>query len=264
MDQRDLRKFLNRKADEYNRPSFIAHDPVSIPHRFSKRQDIEIAGFFAAIFSWGHRTIIIRKTSELMAMMDNAPHQFVLEHEEKDLRRLLDFKHRTFNATDLLYFIEFFKQHYTRHDSLEDAFLPGVQGPAASRSADIPGGEQALTGFYHYFFSLDQAPPRTYKHIASPEKNSSCKRLNMFLRWMVRKDDKGVDFGIWQRISPSSLICPLDVHVARVARRFGLLTRTQTDWQAARELTGQLRALDKEDPVKYDFALFGLGVMEKF
>ena len=256
MDQRDLRKFLNRKADEYNRPSFISGDPVSIPHRFGKRQDIEIAGFFAAIFSWGHRTIIIRKTSELMALMDNAPHQFVLGHGEKDLRRLLGFKHRTFNATDLLYFIEFFKQHYSRHGSLEDAFLGAGQG-SAGRPAD-------LAGFYHYFFSLEQAPPRTYKHIASPEKNSSCKRLNMFLRWMVRKDDKGVDFGIWQKIAPSSLICPLDVHVARVARRFGLLNRTQTDWQAARELTDQLLILDKDDPVKYDFALFGLGVMEKF
>ncbi|HMH22574.1 MAG TPA: TIGR02757 family protein [Puia sp.] len=251
MDQRDLRKFLNRKTDEYNRPSFIAQDPVSIPHRFSKRQDIEIAGFFAAIFSWGHRTIIIRKTSELMALMDNAPHQFVLQHGENDLRKLLGFRHRTFNATDLLYFVDFFKQHYTGHDSLEDAFLGAT-------------GKEALTGFYHYFFSLGQAPPRTYKHIASPEKNSSCKRLNMFLRWMVRKDDKGVDFGIWQKISPSSLICPLDVHVARVARRFGLLTRTQTDWQAAQELTDQLLVLDKDDPVKYDFALFGLGVMEKF
>jgi uncharacterized protein (TIGR02757 family) len=250
MDQRDLRKFLDRKADEYNRPSFIAQDPVSIPHRYGKRQDIEIAGFFAAIFSWGHRTIIIRKTSELMQLMDNAPHQFVLQHEEKDLRKLLDFRHRTFNATDLLYFVDFFKHHYTRHDSLEDAFLPG--------------GEEALTRFYHYFFSLEEAPLRTYKHISSPEKKSGCKRLNMFLRWMVRKDDKGVDFGLWRKISPSSLICPLDVHVARVARRLGLLTREQTDWRAARELTDHLITLDKDDPVKYDFALFGLGVMEKF
>ena len=265
MDQRDLRKFLNRKADEYNRPSFISQDPVSIPHRFSKRQDIEIAGFFAAIFSWGHRTIIIRKSGELMQLMDNAPHQFVLQHSEKDLRKLLDFKHRTFNATDLLYFIDFFKQHYSRHDSLEEAFLSARRSSAGRHSIQgSPGGEANLNGFYDYFFSLEEAPPRTYKHIASPEKKSSCKRLNMFLRWMVRKDDKGVDFGIWQKISPSSLICPLDVHVARVARRLGLLTRTQTDWRAARELTDQLLSLDKDDPVKYDFALFGLGVMEKF
>lgn len=249
--KRSLAEFLDAKTAEYNRPSFIKDDPISIPHRFFKRQDIEIAAFFAAIFSWGNRTTIIRKSNELMQLMDNAPHQFILGHDEKDLRRLLDFRHRTFNATDLLYFIAFFKHHYTRHDSLEEAFL---------RSAPAP----ALSGFYPYFFSLEDAPPRTHKHIASPEKNSSCKRLNMFLRWMVRKDDRGVDFGIWQKISPARLICPLDVHVARVARRLGLLTRNQTDWQAALELTDQLRIFDKDDPVKYDFALFGLGVMEKY
>jgi uncharacterized protein (TIGR02757 family) len=247
--RQDLRAFMDRKVDEYNRPSFIANDPVRIPHAFTRQADIEIAGFFAAIFSWGNRTTIINKSRQLMQLMDNAPHQFILQHEEKDLTKLLDFRHRTFNATDLLYFIEFFRHHYTRYDSLEDAFL---------RTPDH------LSGFYHYFFSLDATPPRTYKHIASPEKHSSCKRLNMFLRWMVRNDDRGVDFGIWKRISPSQLICPLDVHVARVARRFGLMTRTQTDWQAALELTGYLITLDADDPVKYDFALFGLGVMEKF
>jgi len=274
----DLRTFLDRKVDEYNRPSFIPADPISIPHMFSKPQDIEIAGFFAAIFSWGNRTTIINKSKELMQLMDNAPHQFILHHEDKDRKGLLDFKHRTFNATDLLYFIAFFRWHYSRHDTLEDAFL---------RSDDH------LSGFYRYFFQLDRsvpvkgslhrpdtikgsldshaeaedlptAPPRTYKHIASPEKNSSCKRLNMFLRWMVRQDDKGVDFGLWKRISPSRLVCPLDVHVGRVARRFNLMTRTQTDWQSALELTDYLITLDPDDPVKYDFALFGLGVMEKF
>lgn len=245
----DLRDFLNRKVDEYNRPAFIPNDPIRIPHSFSKQQDIEISGFFAAIFAWGNRTTIINKTEQLMQLMDNAPHQFILQHEEKDLSKFLDFRHRTFNATDLLYFIAFFRYHYTRYDSLEDAFL---------HSPDH------LSGFYHYFFSLDAAPPRTYKHIATPEKNSSCKRLNMFLRWMVRHDDRGVDFGIWKNISPGELICPLDVHVARVARRFGLMTRTATDWQAALELTDYLTTLDADDPVKYDFALFGLGVMEKF
>jgi len=211
--------------------------------------------------------------------MDQAPHQFVLQHEEKDLRRLLDFKHRTFNATDLLYFVAFFRHHYTLYDSLEEAFLkPWEAGRGGAARSSISGGQEghtaeaSLSAFRHYFFSLEAteepgallAPPRTYKHISSPEKNSSCKRLNMFLRWMVRKDDKGVDFGIWERIPPSRLICPLDLHVARVARRFGLLTRTRTDWQAAMELTGELSLLDPEDPVKYDFALFGLGVMEKF
>ena len=254
-----MAEFLDAKTAEYNRPSFIPDDPISIPHRYSRKQDIEIAAFFAAIFSWGNRTTIIRKSMELMQLMDHAPHQFVLGHGEKELRRLLDFKHRTFNATDLLYFIEFFKHHYSRHESLEDAFLRPGAG-----SSPIPLGAPALSGFYPYFFSLEDAPARTRKHIASPERNSSCKRLNMFLRWMVRSDDRGVDFGIWKKISPSRLICPLDVHVARVARRLGLLTRTTTDWQAAVELTDRLRRFDEADPVKYDFALFGLGVMEKF
>ena len=257
--KRSLTEFLNAKTAEYNRPSFIPDDPISIPHRFTKRHDIEIAGFLAAIFSWGNRTTIIRKSRELMQLMDNAPHQFVMGHKEKELKRMLDFKHRTFNATDLLYFIAFFRHHYTHHDSLEDAFLRS--DPELS---PIAPGSPNLAAFYPYFFSLEDAPPRTRKHIASPEKNSSCKRLNMFLRWMVRKDDQGVDFGIWKKISPSALICPLDVHVARVARRFGLLTRTTTDWLAALELTDHLRTFDKDDPVKYDFALFGLGVMEKF
>jgi len=265
--QKELRAFLNRKVEEYNRPAFIANDPVSIPHQFSRKQDIEIAGFFAAIFSWGNRTTIIRKSQELMQLMDQSPYEFILQHEEKDLQRFLDFKHRTFNATDLLYFITFFRSHYSRYESLEEAFLRPREGRAGSLR------EGALTAFYHYFFSPEGAsaggeplvvPPRTHKHIASPEKKSSCKRLNMFLRWMVRKDDKGVDFGIWERLSPSQLVCPLDVHVARVAKNLGLLSREQSDWQAALELTDYLLLLDKEDPVKYDFALFGLGVMEKF
>jgi uncharacterized protein (TIGR02757 family) len=250
-----LRAFLDRKVAEYNRSSFIADDPICIPHAYSKRQDIEIAGFFTAIFSWGNRTSIINKSKELMQLMDGSPHQFILHHSDKELRQLLSFKHRTFNPTDLLYFIEFFRHHYTRYDSLEDAFLLG-EPPYEARAA--------LAAFHHYFFSLEAVPPRTRKHIATPERNSSCKRLNMFLRWMVRKDDQGVDFGLWDRISSSQLICPLDLHVARVARRFGLLTRTPTDWLAALELTQNLALLDPEDPTKYDFALFGLGVMEKF
>src|SRR5258708_1606462 len=180
--QRDLRKFLDRKVEEYNRPSFIAGDPISIPHRFSKKQDIEIAGFFAAIFSCGHRTTIIQKAHELMRLMHDSPHQFFLHHSEKDLRGLLDFRLRTFNATDLLYFIELLWHHYTRHDSLEDAFLlPDPETPAYFRPGQ--GSGPNLVGFYHYFFSLEDAPARTFKHISSPEKNSACKRLNMFLRW---------------------------------------------------------------------------------
>jgi uncharacterized protein (TIGR02757 family) len=251
-----LAKFLEDKVNEFNKPSFIAADPISIPHRFTLQQDIEISGLFAAIFSWGNRTTIINKSAELMALMDNAPFAFVTQHAETDLRRLLGFKHRTFNATDLLYFILLLRHHYSRFGSLEDAFLMGATSPVDMTSS--------LTAFYHYFFSLEEAPPRTYKHIASPEKNSGCKRLNMFLRWMVRSDDRGVDFGIWKRIHPSQLVCPLDVHVGRVARKLGLMTRVQTDWQAALELTDYLITLDAEDPVKFDFALFGLGVMEKF
>ncbi|HTR30284.1 MAG TPA: TIGR02757 family protein [Puia sp.] len=252
-----LRNFLDRKLREYNRPSFVPDDPISIPHGYKKRQDIEIAGFFTAIFSWGNRTTIIRKSRELMHLMDDAPHQFILNHREREARRLLAFKHRTFNATDLLYFVEFLRHHYRRHHTLEEAFL--LAGTGAGWEAGA-----ALSAFHHYFFSLDDVPPRTRKHIATPERNSTCKRLNMFLRWMVRKDNKGVDFGCWDNIPASRLICPLDLHVARVARRFGLLTRTPTDWTAAVELTAHLAQLDPADPVKYDLALFALGALEKF
>lgn len=251
-----LHRFLERKVVEYNQPSFIQDDPISIPHAYRKKQDIEIAAFFTAIFSWGNRTTIIRKSAELMRLMDDSPHQFILNCTEREIRNLLSFKHRTFNPTDLLYFIEFFRFHYSRFNSLEDAFL-------LNRDAGW-NAETALTAFHHYFFSLEHIPPRTRKHIATPERNSSCKRLNMFLRWMVRKDNNGVDFGRWKRIPMHQLICPLDLHVARVARRFGLLTRTPTDWTAALELTGRLAQFDPDDPTKYDFALFALGALEKF
>lgn len=251
----DIKKYLSQKVDLYNQPSFIKDDPVSIPHSFIKKQDIEIAGFFAAIFSWGNRTTIINKSKELMQLMDNEPHAFCLNHSDKELKSLLHFKHRTYNATDLLYFIDFFKMHYFKHDSLENAFTQWM-------TKNDETVENGLKGFYHYFFSLPHIPERTRKHIASPEKNSSCKRLNMYLRWMVRSDDKGVDFGIWKNISPSQLICPVDVHVARVAKELNLMKRQPVDWQTALELTAYLRTLDKADPVKYDFALFGMGVME--
>ena len=257
MDAKKLKEFLEKKVEEYNRPSFIEHDPISIPHRFTKKQDIEIAGFFASIFAWGNRTTIINKSKELMQLMDNSPHQFIILHSEKELKRLLQFKHRTFNATDLLYFIEFLKFHYQQNDSLETAFSKWM----SKKDENV---EQALIGFHHYFFSYPDAPARTKKHIATPEKNSTCKRLNMFLRWMVRNDNCGVDFGIWKRISPSQLICPIDVHVARVAKKFELIQRKQIDWQTALELTEHLKQFDKNDPAKYDFALFGLGVVEKF
>jgi uncharacterized protein (TIGR02757 family) len=252
MNKQKLIDFFNKKVDQYDQPSFIKDDPVCIPHMFSKKQDIEIAGFFAAIFAWGIRTIIINKSKELMQRMDNDPYNFIKNHDAHDLKGLLGFKHRTFNDTDLLYFVEFFRQHYSKHKSLEDAFV--MHGETV---------EEMLTGFHHYFFSLEDHPYRTKKHIATPEKNSTCKRFNMFLRWMVRQNSE-VDLGIWKKIKPSQLICPIDLHVARVAKRFNLLHRKQTDWNAALELTEYLRNLDPADPVKYDFALFGLGVVEKY
>jgi uncharacterized protein (TIGR02757 family) len=250
----DLKKFFDSKVAVYNQASFIKDDPICIPHLFTKKQDIEIAGFFASIFAWGNRTTIIQKSKELMQLMDNAPYAFCTGHKESDLKKLLAFKHRTFNTTDLLYFISFFQEHYKKHDSLEDAFVLSPEKDPAAR----------LHQFHNYFFSFPDAPPRTKKHIATPVKGSTCKRLNMYLRWMVRTDNKDVDFGIWNKIKPSELICPIDLHVARVAKRFQLLDRTKIDWQAGLELTSYLKTLDPKDPVKYDFALFGLGVIEKY
>lgn len=256
MTNQGLKKWLNQKADYYNRPFFIEKDPISVPHQYSKKQDIEISGFFAAIFAWGNRTTIINKANTLMQMMDNSPHQFCTQHQQKDLKRMLGFVHRTFNATDLLYTISFLKSHYTKSDTLETAFANFMQ----SKGQTI---EQSLVGFHRYFFSLEYAPERTRKHIATPERGSTCKRLCMYLRWMVRTDERGVDFGIWKQIKPMQLVMPMDVHVLRVARELGLIQRKQTDWQTALELTDTLKTFDKYDPVKYDFALFGTGVMEK-
>lgn len=252
MTAASLKKFLDKKVDTYNQPFFIKSDPICVPHQFTRLQDIEIAGFFASIFAWGNRTTIIQKSRELMTLMDNEPYQFCLQHRPDQLRRLLQFKHRTFNATDLLYFVQFLHYHYQQEESLQSAFTRHGQTV-----------EEMLTGFHHYFFSLEDAPDRTRKHIATPARGSTCKRLNMFLRWMVRRDDRGVDFGLWTGIDPSQLICPIDLHVARVARGLQLLKRSQTDWVAAIELTTALRKFDKADPVKYDFALFAMGVSEK-
>jgi len=251
-----LYELLERKYEEFNSASFIDGDPVGVPHRFSKKQDIEIMALWTAVLSWGNRKSIITSASRLADWMDNAPHDFVLSHSERDLQKFLHFVHRTFNATDALYFIEFFKHYYRQHESLEDAFLTGV----SKKSANLEAG---LTGFHELFFSLEDAPHRTRKHIATPARKSSTKRLNMFLRWMVRHDDKGVDFGLWKKIKPAQLLIPLDIHVDRVARQLGLLKRKQTDWLAVLELTENLKQFDPKDPVKYDFALFGMGVWEK-
>lgn len=250
----DLKVFLDEMSDHYNGPDFIEKDPISIPHQFSKLQDIEIIGFWVAMLAWGQRVTIINNANRLIELMDGAPHEFILQHEEKDRARFADFKHRTFQYTDTLYFLEFLQWYYRGHHSLEDAFSRHL----TKHSGTV---EPALRGFHELFFSLDNAPQRTRKHIATPARNSSCKRLNMFLRWMVRQDDKGVDFGLWTQIRPRQLLMPLDVHVDRVARKYGLIDRKQTDWKTVLELTERLRAFEPEDPVKYDFALFGLGVL---
>ncbi len=248
----DTKKFLDQKVDEYNRPKFIDKDPICIPHRFSRKQDIEIAGFFAAILAWGNRTTIINSVNNIMAAMHESPYDFILHHQEQDLKRFLEIKHRTFQTTDLLYFIEFLSFHYAKYESLEDAFCLD----------DAKDVKTRLSRFHHYFFSIEH-PARTKKHISTPEKNSACKRLNMYLRWMVRQDNHGVDFGIWKRISMKELICPLDVHVCHVAYRLGFIESIKADWKQAEKLTAVLRTFDPQDPSKYDFALFGLGAEER-
>lgn len=254
-DRAQLKNFLNKKVALYNQPSFIEKDPVSVPHLFTLKQDIEIAGLFAAILAWGNRTTIINNCRKLMTWMDNRPHDFILNHHDTDLKKFLHFAHRTFNTTDLLYFIEFLQYHYRRSDSLEDAFAP-----AAHYKHETV--EQALVHFHHYFFSIEH-PHRTRKHISTPERHSACKRLNMYLRWMVRKDNKGVDFGIWTKIKPSQLICPLDVHVARVAHRLGLIGNIKSNWSNALQLTASLREMNPKDPAVYDYALFSIGANER-
>jgi uncharacterized protein (TIGR02757 family) len=244
LNQTELKDFLDAKSVQFNQPSFIPNDPVSIPHRFSLKEDIEIAGLFAAVLAWGQRKTIIRKCSELLERMDNAPHSFILHHTKSDLTPFRDFKHRTFNATDTFYFIRSLRSFYQQHQSLEKAFI-------------VPEGEETiekgLVRFHHEFFSLPDHPHRTKKHLPTPERKSTCKRINMYLRWMVRRDNHGVDFGLWKNISPAQLICPCDLHVDRVARKLKLIKRKQT---------ANLRKLDPSDPVKYDFALFGLGIDE--
>lgn len=252
----ELKEFLDAKVEQYNQPGFIKNDPICIPHQFSKKQDVEIAGLFAAVLAWGQRITIINKSRELLVLMDNAPHDFILNHKEKDLKKLQQFKHRTFNATDTLYFVEFLSWFYKKHKSLEEAFTGPRKKPDKI--------EDGLIHFHNLFFSLEDAPHRTRKHISTPERKSACKRINMYLRWMVRDDKKGVDFGLWKNISPSQLVCPFDLHVERVARKLKLVRRKQADWLTAIELTENLRKLDPIDPVKYDFALFGLGIDEKF
>ncbi|MDX2197141.1 MAG: TIGR02757 family protein [Cytophagales bacterium] len=247
-----LKNLLDEYYDKYNRPQFIPTDPISIPHLFTQKEDIEIAAFIAATLSWGLRITIINNCKKILAMMHNSPYDFVINHKDSDLKSMVGFKHRTFNDTDLLYFMAALQNIYRHHGGLEACF--------ATRSIDIGEG---ISYFRKIFFSLPYAPTRTRKHVSSPQTGSACKRLNMYLRWMVRNDGRGVDFGIWKSISPAQLICPCDVHVERVARQLMLITRKQTDWATAQELTQNLKILDPHDPVKYDYALFGIGLDTK-
>lgn len=252
MTQQELKELLDEKYDLYNSPAFIEKDPILIPHRFSQKEDIEISGFFAATLAWGQRTTIIRNATKLMELMDNAPYQFIMEHQPKDRQRFNGFVHRTFQYDDLLYFLDALQNIYRHHEGLEKIWQP---------RADENNMKNALGRFRDVFFEKEHLP-RTRKHISDPFQNSACKRLNMYLRWMVRHDDREVDLGIWKSISPALLSCPLDVHTARVARALRLLERKQNDWKAVEQLDSSLRKLDPNDPVKYDFALFGMGIFE--
>lgn len=254
MTQNELKEFLDDKVILYNNPKFIASDPIQIPHLFSKKEDIEIAAFLAATISWGNRTMIIRNATKMMDLFDNAPFDFVMNHQETDLASLDGFVHRTFNAIDLQQYVRSLKHIYTHHKGLENVLLVNEKET---------NYKNAIHHLKDVFFEIDHHQ-RTQKHISDPLKNSAAKRINMFLRWMVRDDNKGVDFGLWKTHKPANLSCPLDVHSGNVARKLKLLLRKQNDWKALSELDNSLRKLDKNDPVKYDFALFGLGVFEKF
>jgi len=253
----DLKDFLDEKVELYNQTSFIESDPISIPHRFDKKNDIEIISFLVSTIAWGNRKMIIRSGNKLTDILGNSPYDFVMSYTG-DVSILRDFKHRTFNAEDLNFFLLSLQSIYENQGGLEKVFNDGVDTSSSNMFS-------AIENFRCLFFEKTSDPKfRTFKHVASPANGSAAKRINMFLRWMVRQDKKGVDFGIWDSISPSLLSCPLDVHSGNVSRSLGLLKRKQNDWRAVEELDSALRKLDSKDPVKYDFALFGLGVFENF
>ncbi|MDX1314334.1 MAG: TIGR02757 family protein [Eudoraea sp.] len=254
MTRQELKDFLDSKVVQYNTPEFLETDPICIPHSFDKKEDIEISAFLTATIAWGNRKSIINNARLLNELMDLAPYEFVMGHSRTDLESLAPFVHRTFNAVDLSYFVKALKHLYLNHNGLEGIF---------TRYAEKDSLQPAITAFKKYFFELEH-PLRSTKHISDPSKGSAAKRINMFLRWMVRKDPNGVDFGLWKDISQAILSCPLDVHSGNVARKLGLLSRKQNDAKAVEELDQNLRKLDREDPVKYDIALFGLGVFERF
>ena len=254
LKKEELKEFLDEKVDKYNRIDFIESDPISIPHQYTRKEDIEISAFLAATIAWGNRTMILRNASLMMSFMDNSPYEFVLNHNEHDLEKIKCVIHRTFNSGDFIYFIRALNHIYTTHHGLERIF---------NQYQTKDSLQPAIHQFRNLFFELPH-DKRTRKHISDPFKGSAAKKLNMCLRWMIRKDDRGVDFGLWKSISPSILSCPLDVHSGNVARKLGMLTRKQNDAKAVSELDKILRTFDKHDPVKYDFALFGLGVSEGF
>jgi uncharacterized protein (TIGR02757 family) len=250
----ELKEFLDEKAELYNRPSFIESDPISIPHRYSKKEDIEISGFLAATIAWGNRKMILRNADRMMALLGDSPFDFILNSDEHDLERIKGFVHRTFNSADLIYFLKALQNIYRTRGGLETIFKTYQTKDSL---------QPAIHMLHEIFFELSHEK-RTERHVSDPFKGSAAKKLNMFLRWMVRNDGRGVDFGIWEKITPSMLYIPLDLHSGNTARRLGLLTRKQNDWRAVEELTSVLREFDPSDPVKYDFALFGIGVNEKF
>jgi len=252
MNKEQLKNYLDSKVEKYNQIDFIDSDPIQIPHKFSKKEDIEIAGFLAATIAWGNRKMIIRNSNRMMDLMDNAPHDFIKGYQESDLKSFEGFVHRTFNSEDFTQFIKSLRNVYQNHGGLEQVFTKH-QG-----EYDL---KETIFQFKNIFFEIDHQQRNT-KHVSNPMKGSAAKRINMYLRWMVRDDDMGVDFGIWKGISPSKLSIPLDVHSGRIARELNMLTRKQNDWKAVAELDGQLRLLDPNDPVKYDYALFGIGVFD--
>lgn len=253
---KEVNELLDEKYFQFNNSSFIETDPISIPHQFSKKEDIEIAALLVATIAWGQRTSIINNGNELMRLMNDEPYEFIMNFSKKDAARFETFVHRTFNSVDCVFFLNSLKNIYTKHGGLENAFSSNF----SSKETDV---KIAITRFRELFLSIPH-PSRSDKHISNPSAKSSAKRLCMFLRWMVRKDKHGVDFGIWKSINSAQLCLPLDLHTGNVSRKLGLLKRTQNDWQAVEEITTVLRGFDKKDPIKYDFSLFGLGAFEGF
>jgi uncharacterized protein (TIGR02757 family) len=254
LDRKELKEFLDEMVDKYNRPEFIESDPISIPHQFTQKEDIEVAGFLASTIAWGNRKMIIKNANRIMAMLDHSPYEFIMNSTHDEFDSLGKFAHRTFNSLDLNYFLKALQHIYKNKGGMENIFT-------AYQTSDSL--QPAIHEFHELFFELPHEK-RTERHVSDPYKGSAAKKINMFLRWMIRQDQKGVDFGIWKSISPSILSCPLDVHSGNIARKLGLVTRKQNDSKAVAELDTRLREFDPADPVKYDFALFGLGAIDKF